>query len=421
MKNHTRFLYCSVLISCLLPAALFAVDTPPATTDESATDPHKEALDDRYDELKDLAKREQRYRDILDLKQKERAIIAAQITRIDSESAQIEQNIKKNEDDITTLTQELDRIHSEILQKEQLIILQKAVLAQFLRERYQDFAADAIQQSAFWRLLDNDANAHGDRLAHASASLSDYVTQIHSAQEALKNDQGDLERRSQEIRDAKYQLEQRNEHLENSRNYKSVLATQVAVDESKYQNRLNKVLQEQLAIQQEITDLANNHIGNFSLADLPKRDKADFATPVKKPYIITQGYGKTSFSSNYKGGLHNGIDYTSRENYDILAVADGTIKATGDMGKYGYGRWVAIDHGNGLITLYGHFSSVKVSRGKKIKKGDTIGTMGSTGFSTGTHLHFSVFVTKTFGITESSAVKDVFIPSGATVNPNLYL
>ena len=270
-------------------------------------------------------------------------------------------------------------------------------------------------------MLDSDATIHDDRLSHASASLSDYVTQIYNAQEALKADQSDLEKRSQEIRDAKYQLEQRNEHLESSRNYKSVLATQVAVDESKYQNRLDKVLQEQLTIQQEITDLANNQVGNFSLADLPSRSKAGFAIPVEKPYVVTQGYGKTSFSSNYKGGLHNGIDYAARGNYDILAVADGTVKATGDMGKYGYGRWVAIDHGNGLVTLYGHFSSVKASQGKKVKKGDKIGTMGSTGFSTGTHLHFSVFAAKTFGITESSAVKNVFIPNGATVNPNVYL
>ncbi len=405
----------------LCPMLLHAAALQEPTESASASDLNKEALDDRYDELQDLAKEEQRYRDILDLKQKENALIAAQITRIDSESAQIEKNIKKNEDDIATLTQELDRIHSEITQKEQLIIIQKAVLAQFLRERYQDFAADAIQHSAFVRLLDSDSVAHDDRLAHASASISDYVTQIHNAQEALKNDQADLEKRSQEIRDAKYQLEKRSDYLESSRNYKSVLATQIAVDESKYQNRLDKVLQKQLAIQQEITDLANTQVSNFSLADLPKRDKANFAIPVKKPYVVTQGYGKTSFSSNYKGGLHNGIDYAARGSYDILAAADGTVKATGDMGRYGYGRWVAIDHNNGLITLYGHFSSVKVSKGKSVKKGDTLGVMGNTGFSTGTHLHFSVFVTKTFSITESSTVKNVFIPNGATVNPNLYL
>lgn len=419
MKHIPFILYC-ILVAIFLWSP-FAHAEDPAAPAETTEDPAKEALDDRYDELQDLAKKEQRYRDILDLKQKEKAVIAAQINRIDSESAQIEQNIKKNEEDIATLEQETDRIRNEITQKEQLIIIQKAVLSQFLRERYQDFTSDAIQQSAFLRLLDSDATIHDDRLSHASASLSDYVTQIYNAQEALKADQSDLEKRSQEIRDAKYQLEQRNEHLESSRNYKSVLATQVAVDESKYQNRLDKVLQEQLAIQQEITDLANNQVGNFSLADLPSRSKAGFAIPVEKPYVVTQGYGKTSFSSNYKGGLHNGIDYAARGNYDILAVADGTVKATGDMGKYGYGRWVAIDHGNGLVTLYGHFSSVKASQGKKVKKGDKIGTMGSTGFSTGTHLHFSVFAAKTFGITESSAVKNVFIPNGATVNPNVYL
>lgn len=415
MKHLKHFLF-----ACFL---LFGTVTLSAYGRVAATpEPEKKNLEEKYEELEELEKKEQKYRDIIDLKKKEQDVIAAQINRIDSETAKIEQTIKQNESDITTLEHEIGRIENEIVQKEQLIAVQKAVLARFLRERYQDSAANAVQQSALMRLLHSGAAAHDDYLAHASTSLSEHMMSIHAAQMALHNDRDELKNKTQSLQDTKYQLEQRSEHLESSRNYKSVLAAQVALDESKYQDRLDKVLQEQLAIQQEISNLGTTQIDNFSLADLPNRKKANFGMPVEKPYVLTQGYGKTSFSSHYKGGLHNGIDYAARGgNLGILAAADGTVKATGDMGKYGYGRWVVIDHNNGLITLYGHLSSVKASRGKKVKKGDKIGVMGNTGFSTGRHLHFSVFAAKTFRIVESSTVKNVYIPTGATVNPALYL
>ncbi|MFY4776194.1 peptidoglycan DD-metalloendopeptidase family protein [Metabacillus sp. RGM 3146] len=89
------------------------------------------------------------------------------------------------------------------------------------------------------------------------------------------------------------------------------------------------------------------------------------------------------------GKLHKGID--------ISGVTDKTIKAA-DNGKvvfagvsHGYGNKVEIDHGNGTKTVYGHLSSISVSKGDTIGKGDKIGVMGSTGHSTGLHLHFEVY------------------------------
>jgi murein DD-endopeptidase MepM/ murein hydrolase activator NlpD len=88
------------------------------------------------------------------------------------------------------------------------------------------------------------------------------------------------------------------------------------------------------------------------------------------------------------GRMHQGVDIGAGYGSTVKAVAGGTVIFTGWQG--GYGNTVEISHGSGLVTQYAHLSSISVSNGKKVERGEKIGLVGATGRADGPHLHFEV-------------------------------
>ncbi|RJQ14755.1 hypothetical protein C4553_00315 [Candidatus Parcubacteria bacterium] len=150
-------------------------------------------------------------------------------------------------------------------------------------------------------------------------------------------------------------------------------------------------------------------------ATLPSRTTTSLLWPVASR-TITQDYGKRS--SLLGGNVHEGIDISVTLGTAVTASANGFVSGTGDNGSYGYGRWVSVNHGNNLTTLYGHLSRINVRNGQSVVAGQLIGSSGSTGFSTGPHLHFGVYTTDTFEILSSNFGP---VPVGGPINPFDYL
>ncbi len=103
---------------------------------------------------------------------------------------------------------------------------------------------------------------------------------------------------------------------------------------------------------------------------------------------LSSKYGYRSDPFTGKRTWHDGVDLAGKEGSDIIAVAGGVVTWAGE--RYGYGNLVEIDHGDGLVTRYGHAKAVKVKVGDVVQKGQVIALMGSTGRSTGPHVHFEV-------------------------------
>ncbi|NOQ89282.1 MAG: peptidoglycan DD-metalloendopeptidase family protein [Gammaproteobacteria bacterium] len=109
--------------------------------------------------------------------------------------------------------------------------------------------------------------------------------------------------------------------------------------------------------------------------------------PITKGWTSSY-YGKRADPFTGKLAMHKGMDFAGKEGSDIVAVASGVVVWAGD--RYGYGHLVEINHGNGYSTRYGHNAKLLVKAGDSVEKGQVISQMGSTGRSTGPHVHFEV-------------------------------
>jgi murein DD-endopeptidase MepM/ murein hydrolase activator NlpD len=111
--------------------------------------------------------------------------------------------------------------------------------------------------------------------------------------------------------------------------------------------------------------------------------------PVRTNVEFTSGFGVRSDPFQHGAAMHPGIDLAGAYGTPIYATADGTVLRAG-WNSGGYGNLVEIDHGRGITTRYGHMSAILVRPGDHISRGQLVGRMGSTGRSTGTHLHYEV-------------------------------
>ncbi|PHR19508.1 MAG: peptidase M23 [Sphingopyxis sp.] len=130
---------------------------------------------------------------------------------------------------------------------------------------------------------------------------------------------------------------------------------------------------------------------NLALQRMDSLERTLIAIPSGKPSstgMISSSFGYRRDPFTGGGAMHSGIDFKGPLGQPILAAAGGKVTHAG--WKSGYGKCVEITHGNGLMTRYAHLSRIGVTRGQKIEQGIQLGAMGSTGRSTGTHLHFEV-------------------------------
>jgi len=126
-------------------------------------------------------------------------------------------------------------------------------------------------------------------------------------------------------------------------------------------------------------------VAKMGTKQIPELGSGSLVYPVVG--VLTSNYGPRW------GGWHNGIDIGAHTGTPILAADSGMVTFRGWSGNYGY--MIKIDHGNGMVTLYAHLSAFNVQLGDTVQKGQVIGYVGNTGYSTGPHLHFEVHVNGT--------------------------
>lgn len=412
-KNFNRLLFFLVLLVGGGVSVLLVHASDSVTDLEKA---NQEKADDLKDELDAIDAKIKAYKQIVDLKQRQGATLTEQIEGLQAQADKLQLQIDTTTKKISALEVQIRDLSLRVAEKSILIDRQKRILAELMRVYYNDYSGENTPT-----FLTSSESLLYFKTESWTADVSDKVGElldsVKTLRDGLAKEQSEVTNKKNEV-DALYKdLDEQKKDLDTTKKSKATLLAKTQAEETKYEGLVDQLQKERDDIEDEINDLESG----LSTDGLPSYSKTLLAWPVKN-VKLTQGYGKTSFSKKaYASGKHNGIDLGGAYGTTIYAAADGKVIGTGNLGKYAYGRWIAIDHNNGMVTLYGHLSSVGVSKGDKVDKGESIGKMGSTGYSTGNHLHFTVFSSDSYDVVQLKTVKGLYIPIGATVSPLNYL
>ncbi|MDX1607990.1 MAG: peptidoglycan DD-metalloendopeptidase family protein [Candidatus Spechtbacterales bacterium] len=316
----------------------------------------------------------------------------------------VELEINKKENDIDRVKEQMTALVQEIYKTDQESILE-------LVFKYENFSTffDQVQARQSLQI------SMDDNLKHLKALKA----QLLKSKEELDEEKEQLEYDAKILRDQRIILEQK-------KISQRQLLAQTQQEATGYKQTLNEIRRKEQEMRQEIFDLEDQLRQALDPSNVPEARKGILQWPTEG--ILTQGYGclhnswaRSSYPScdGGAGGFHNGVDVAAGLGTPIRSADEGVVKAM-ESSPYAYGYWLAVEHPNGLVTTYTHMSSLRpVAVGQEVKRGQVVGYMDSTGFSTGPHLHFMVYAPGTFK-TKPSSIAGI-LPIGATLNPFDYL
>ncbi|HAU08042.1 MAG: Metalloendopeptidase-like protein membrane protein [Candidatus Yanofskybacteria bacterium GW2011_GWF1_44_227] len=352
--------------------------------------------------------------------------LKAQIIQLEAEAAKFRTNIASEKAEAASLQVEINSLKSQISRIETQILLtsKKIDKTKIEMEDTQTTIFDT-QKSIDYRketigeLLMSINKYDAEPLVISlikNQNLSDFLRQEQYARNInlnllnmvaeLKTEKSSLEQQVNDLEGKKEDLEAYNREQAAQRNslgqatsVKNTLLKETKGQEALYQKMLKEAENKKMLFFTELRELETKiiqgglYIVHVTAEKLPKKGTKLFSWPegIKR---ITQGYGMTTYAKRgaYGGSPHNGVDMANGMGSEIKAIGDGEIIANGK--NDGWGNWVAIKHPGqyNLVSVYAHMSSLSFLRvGTAVKLGQVIGYEGSTGNSSGSHLHLSIY------------------------------
>ncbi|MEA4972857.1 MAG: peptidoglycan DD-metalloendopeptidase family protein [Candidatus Metalachnospira sp.] len=376
MKKYFKYITAFVIMAALSISAL------PHISAEAKT------LSELQNERSQLSKETQSAKDKLAEARQKQADVMAEIKAMD--------------DVVNAAQNELDGAQAELDDVNNRLAESQAALEAATIKREEQFKTFAQRMKYFYEnsqisYLDIILSAQdfGDMIRRLQY-MDDIMSYDNNMLTELTETQNEISKRTEEIKDEKEQAEylctvaqEKMDNLNDIVAQKEALVTSYAQDEDKYNQLIEsneKASQDaQALINKLLAESSSNkstfvYTGGILNWPIPSRSAS--------PSSISSGYGTRVRPKGTGTEFHTGYDIPASYGSAVVAAEAGTVIYAGLMN--GYGNTVMINHGNGLVTLYGHNSSLTVSKGDVVSRGEQIAKVGSTGNSTGNHCHFEV-------------------------------
>ncbi|MEK7179856.1 MAG: peptidoglycan DD-metalloendopeptidase family protein [Patescibacteria group bacterium] len=363
------------------------------------------------------------------------------VKTLDITDKKLQTDIRLTESKISLANENISDLSDGISVKEEGISYNKEAMGKTLRKIQVADSFSLIETfltyqnvSMLWNELET--------LEQFEKGVQEKVEELKSLKEDLEDDKASEEKRKRELVQLKATLADQKKIVEANKQEKNKLLKQTQSKESEYKKLLTQKQQQKNAFEKEMAQYESELKIAIDPNSIPKAS-AIFSWPFDVTKInpiknITQLFGGTEFAKLnpqvYGRPFHNGLDVGMSIGMEVRSAMGGVIQDSGNTdvfpGCYSYGKWVLVKHPNGLSTLYAHLSLIKASVGESVSTGSLVGYSGNTGYSTGPHLHFTVYVTKgveviRFGeskkVTNCANARIPVAPYNAYLDPMTYL
>ena len=347
-------------------------------TNELSLEEQKEEVENKIEEINTK----------LEYVQDELSDTMLKVQEVEDKILQYENDIKELGTKMNTLQSSIDDASSQLLTTAQSYKEKSDLLAKRLVSIYEagdtQYLDVLLKAKSITEFISRSYMIQ--EIAEYDSKLIDQIEQVKDEMDITKQK---LENEQNEIRIIKSRSEQTSIVLTNMKTLQQSYIDDLSEDEKKIQEQLTEYKKEQEEIQEQIY-LATNRIDpNIQYTG------GEMLWPVAASgTVITSDFGMREHPIQGVVKQHTGIDIAGVAlGTPVVAAADGVVTYAGWLG--GYGNCVMINHGDGIVTLYGHGNKVLTTLNKEVKEGETIMEVGSTGNSTGPHLHFEVRVNGT--------------------------
>ena len=340
----------------------------------------KEQLQNQKDENNKLIDEYKKKQDELDDKKSEtmKSVegLISKITESESEIDELESKIQDLQEQIKSKESDIQQKEQEYNEQEKLLDKRLIAMSESGKTTYLDILLTA---TSFTDMISKYSCA--SELVECDKQL---IQDTKDQKAKIEQEKSELESSKKELDASLAESEQKNEELKSLKEEKQSYADKLTQEEKQIQKEIEDLEADNRRIKIEIDEAAKKY--EKQLDDLKKSDSGSgyFIRPISGGTVSCNGY----YSS---GQFHGAIDYAVASGTTVKAAASGVVMYTANLTS-SYGTYVVIRHANGLQTYYGHGTagSIVVRPGQTVKQGEKIMLSGSTGHSSGPHLHFEV-------------------------------
>jgi|AntRauTorcE11897_2_1112592.scaffolds.fasta_scaffold11822_2 murein DD-endopeptidase MepM/ murein hydrolase activator NlpD len=322
------------------------------------------------------------------------------ISGLEASAKKITTDIQETELEIEKTNLTLSKLEREIDDKENLIESNSDALAKSIRLMNSLESVSIIERflgynniSEFW--------SDFEQTQKIQKTLHTEVETLTDLYNELQQKEKDEYLQKQELSSYKTELASEQVSVEYTQKEKAKILQQTKNEEAAYQKILDEKKRQREAFEQELLEIESKLQYLIDPDSYPNPRNGILEWPVDSVYI-TQQFGGTAFAATNPGvygrPFHPGTDFGIPIGTRVKSIAPGVVIGYGNTDAYpgcnAWGKWIVVEHDNGLTSLYAHLSSISISNGQRVNVGETIGLSGNTGFSTGPHLHLTLYASQ---------------------------